>query len=102
MENRDNEMTNGQETVGATASYVATFENHYKAMLFKKGMGQGCVLRPVPRLLSSSCGTAASFHGSSPMSLDPALLQLTDAVYRFEEGKEDSKDGGYHEVYRQQ
>lgn len=102
MENRDNKVTSGLGTASCkVVQYVATFENHYKAMLFKKGMGQGCVLKPVPRLLSSSCGTAAFFQGSSPMSLDSALLQLADSVYRFEEGKEGDKNGGYKEVYSQ-
>ena len=42
---------------------VATFINHYGAMLFKKTVGAGCTLRPVPRSLSSSCGTCAFFEG---------------------------------------
>lgn len=36
---------------------VATFFNHYGAMKMKKALGEGALLRPVPRLLSSSCGT---------------------------------------------
>lgn len=42
---------------------VATFANHYGAMIFKKKVGTGCTLRPVPRALSSSCGTCAFFEG---------------------------------------
>lgn len=41
--------------------FVATFYNHYGAMCFKKRVGKGCYLAPVPRSLSSSCGTAAFF-----------------------------------------
>ena len=51
MENQRNEMM------------VATFANHYGAMLFRKTVGAGCTLRPVPRALSSSCGTCAFFEG---------------------------------------
>ena len=52
MENNDKEV-----------SLVATFRSHYGAMVFKKRFGKGCVLKPVPRTLSSSCGTAAFFSG---------------------------------------
>lgn len=45
MENRTEKIT------------VATFFNHYGAMKMKKALGPDAVLRPVPRLLSSSCGT---------------------------------------------
>lgn len=36
---------------------VVTFQNHYGAMMLKKKMGDCCVLKAVPRSLSSSCGT---------------------------------------------
>ena len=42
---------------------VATFRSHYGAMMFRRRYGEGCSLRPVPRSLSSSCGTAAFFYG---------------------------------------
>ena len=42
---------------------VATFRSHYAAMMFRRRYGEGCDLRPVPRSLSSSCGTAAFFKG---------------------------------------
>lgn len=90
MEDRDLEVT----------QYVATFENHYKAMLFKKGMGRGCILRPVPRLLSSSCGTAAFFQGDDPVTLTEESACLVEAVYRYE-GEEGDSNGRYIEVLRQ-
>ena len=94
MENRDQEVT----------SFVATFENHYKAMLFRKGMGPVCTLRPVPRCLSSSCGTSAFFTlevqadtsaktGSSVDTLSQELKALVESIYEF-------KNGEYHEVYK--
>lgn len=63
---------------------VATFANHYGAMLFKKTVGTGCSLRPVPRSLSSSCGTCAMFEG--PFLKEYANENL-EAVYEFDEGK---------------
>lgn len=56
---------------------VATFHNHYGAMMFKKRVADA-QLAPVPRSLSSSCGTAAFF--SSPFSEAMADENL-EAVY---------------------
>ena len=102
MENRNQEVT----------SFVATFENHYKAMLFRKGMGSVCTLRPVPRCLSSSCGTAAfftldfssdftaavtsGFLLEEPQGFDALpqeLKALVESVYEF-------KNGEYNEIYK--
>ena len=33
-----------------------------KVATFRRRFGEGCTLRPVPRSLSSSCGTAAYFY----------------------------------------
>ena len=40
---------------------VATFHSHYGAMMFHKRIGGDSEMRPVPRALSSSCGTAVFF-----------------------------------------
>lgn len=40
---------------------IATFHNHYGALQFRRRV-EGAALRPVPRSLSSSCGTAAFFY----------------------------------------
>jgi len=107
MENRDKEVVLDKATNVVT--YVATFENHYKAMLFKKGMGEGCVLKPVPRLLSSSCGTAAFFSLSSNeekwieekrAEYAKTNIQLVEAIYRLE-GKEGDRNEHFVEVYRE-
>lgn len=63
---------------------VATFANHYGAMLFRKTVGAGCTLRPVPRNLSSSCGTCAFFNG--PMK-EEYMNQSLEAVYEEIDGK---------------
>ena len=68
---------------------VATFANHYGAMLFKKNVGAGCTLRPVPRSLSSSCGTCAFFSG--PFK-DEYRNENLEAVY-------EEKDGKYIRIY---
>lgn len=65
-------------------SFVATFRSHYGAMVFKKRFGEGCVLKPVPRTLSSSCGTAAFFSSDKWKEL---LDENVEAVWK-EEGKE--------------
>lgn len=47
--------------------YIATFFSHFGAMAFKKKCekeGYTAVIMPVPRNLSSSCGTCVKFTGS--------------------------------------
>jgi hypothetical protein len=68
---------------------VATFANHYGAMLFRKTVGAGCTLRPVPRNLSSSCGTCAFFSGPF---LKDYINENLEAVY-------EQKDGKYIKIY---
>ena len=54
--------------------YIATFYSHFGAMRFRKNMADLgiCVrLMPVPRNLSSSCGTCGAFSCSNPPSDDP-------------------------------
>ena len=48
--------------------YIATFYSHFGAMRFKKICDQrelAARLMPVPRDLSSSCGTCVSFEANS-------------------------------------
>lgn len=71
-----------------TIEKVATFHSHYGAMLFKKRLN-GVTLIPVPRSLSSSCGTAALFSGDVPES---AFDENLEAIY-IKEGK------GYKKIY---
>lgn len=44
--------------------YIATFHSHFGAVRFHRDMlkeGKSAILQPVPRDLSSSCGTAVRF-----------------------------------------
>ena len=69
---------------------VVTFHSHYGALVFRRRYGEGCSLRPVPRSLSSSCGTAAFISGPVPEEL---FDENTEAVY--------VKDGdGWREIWR--
>ena len=48
-------------------TYIATFFSHFGAIRFKKlceRRGICAVLMPVPRRLSSSCGTCVRYEGS--------------------------------------
>ncbi len=59
--------------------YIATFFTHYDAVRFAGDLrGQGIAVRlsPVPRSLSSSCGTCARFaYEGDPRELDRAGLE---------------------------
>lgn len=48
--------------------YIATFYSHFGAVRFKKAcqkQGYEAKLMPVPRFLSSSCGTCVSYEADS-------------------------------------
>ncbi len=69
------------------STYYATFFTHYGALVFRRycqQQGISCTLMPVPRSLSSSCGTCASFaSGCADIGFaDDAL----EGVYRYEAG----------------
>lgn len=62
---------------------IATFHSHYGAMAFKKAIEQrgfSVTLMPVPRHLSSSCGTCARFEVPEGFSM-PDTPEL-DMIYR--------------------
>ncbi|MDO4477585.1 MAG: DUF3343 domain-containing protein [Lachnospiraceae bacterium] len=49
-------------------TYIATFYSHFGAMKFKKKCdkcGWPATLMPVPRTLSSSCGTCVRYEGDT-------------------------------------
>ena len=53
------------------ADYIVTFYSHFGAMRFKKELEASSIrvsLMPVPRFLSSSCGTCAAFCADEPDS----------------------------------
>lgn len=74
---------------------VATFHSHYGALVFRKKFGSGCKLAPVPRALSSSCGTAAFFSGAVDNSLIDdnleAIYELAGSGYRRIYGEEEGR-----------
>lgn len=48
--------------------YIATFHTHFGAIRFREFARErsiGCTLMPVPRILSSSCGTCARYEAGS-------------------------------------
>ena len=72
--------------------YIATFYSHFGAIRFKREAPDGVTnieLRPVPRDLSSSCGTSASFDADESFTFtdDPTeeieqIVVVTDEGYR--------------------
>lgn len=58
--------------------YIATFHTHLSALLTCRklsGLGLAARMMPVPRKLSSSCGTCVIYSGS-----DPHLEQMDEDV----------------------
>lgn len=64
--------------------YVATFHTHLAALrscrALQRAGSTGARMAPVPRALSSSCGTCVFYQGEEPML--PLLDQDLEAVYR--------------------
>jgi len=74
-------------------TYIATFLNHYGALLLKKRLGDSCKVRAVPRSLSSSCGTCASIEGLDETAiLEACDRELLEGLY-VQEGK------GYRKIH---
>lgn len=62
-------------------NYIATFFSHFGAMRYKKELdseGIEASMMPVPRFLSSSCGTCVSYSSDAPhmSSHDEELEQI--------------------------
>ena len=58
--------------------YIATFFSHYGAMTYCqriKKQGINAKLMPVPRKVSSSCGTCVSYENSILIDLDDCELE---------------------------
>ena len=74
---------------------IATFYSHFGAVRFKKlcaEAGWTAVLAPVPRSLSSSCGTCVRFTGSSASPVTPVPEEVEQIVQ--------DTGGGYVPLYR--
>ncbi len=63
--------------------YIATFYSHFGAIRFKKICeSQGCAAKvmPVPRDLSSSCGTCVRFEGGDDFAHDKTTEEVEQIV----------------------
>ena len=64
--------------------YIATFFSHFGAMSFKKKCekeGYPATIMPVPRNLSSSCGTCVRFHTEADF---PEKTEEVEQIVRVE------------------
>ena len=60
---------------------VATFFSHFGAIRFKRecdARGTPAALMPVPRSLSSSCGTCVRYEGALPDALSDEVEQVVE------------------------
>lgn len=67
------------------SQYTATFHTHLAAILTHRALreaGISAELAPVPRVLSSSCGTCVRYEAPSPAY--ECMDRDTQAVYRME------------------
>ena len=73
-------------------TYIATFYSHFGAIRYKR-LCESCrmaaKLMPVPRDLSSSCGTCVRFEGGCPAAVPEEVEQIVEVT-----------DGGYRPLYR--
>ena len=70
--------------------YIATFFSHFGAMAFKKNCekeGYPAVIMPVPRNLSSSCGTCVKFSGDEEKAKSWYSDELEQLVKILENGE---------------
>ncbi|MBR0025692.1 MAG: DUF3343 domain-containing protein [Clostridia bacterium] len=77
--------------------YLATFHTHFASQSFNRSLPSHGVkgrMMPVPRSLSSSCGTCVQFETDGDFM--PLLVEDTEKVYRVEE------DGSYTCIYKHQ
>jgi len=69
--------------------FIATFHSHFGTMRYKKlcdKQGLTARMMPVPRSLSSSCGTCVSFHAEEYPMDEATLLELEQIVEVLEKG----------------
>ena len=75
-------------------SYIATFHTHFSAQCTARAMmraGINAKMAPVPRTLSTDCGTCVRYEAATPLS---ELMHADyDAIYAV-------KDGSYRELQK--
>lgn len=76
--------------------YIATFFSHFGATRFKKNCarkGLSAQVMPVPRSLSSSCGTCVKYYTPDNPIPEEHLQEIEQIVHVI-------SDGQYESVYR--
>lgn len=71
---------------------IATFYSHFGAIRFKKyceSIGWSARIMPVPRDLSSSCGTCVRYEGECPSDTPEEVEQIVSVT-----------DHGYQQLYK--
>lgn len=71
--------------------FIATFYSHFGAMSYKKSCdkyGYPAREMPVPRSLSSSCGTCVQYECENGIILDPMPEEVEQIVKVLDEGYE--------------
>lgn len=74
--------------------YIATFYSHFGAMAFKKRCERAAfeaVIMPVPRTLSSSCGTCVRFSGELSQAITWDTDEIEQIVLCMEDGSFEKK-----------
>lgn len=75
--------------------YIATFYSHFGAIRFKKQCDKkqmAAKIMPVPRNLSSSCGTCVQYEGEAPCPFDSWPEEVEQAIA--------ADADGYRMIYR--
>lgn len=78
--------------------YIATFYSHFGAIRFKResaGMIRNPRLMPVPRNLSSSCGTCVRFEADEDYQFAKDAREEIEQIVR-------EADGRYVQIYQAQ
>ncbi len=68
--------------------YLATFHTHFDAMKFARNWNKKnvkCEIKPVPRKVSSSCGSCVTFEEKEGCDLQPFIQTNVEALYRIEQ-----------------
>ena len=79
-------------------TYLATFHTHFDAMKFARHWNKNGVLseiKPVPRKVSSSCGSCVVFESDCKNDLQPFIQMNAEGIYLV-------VDTGYEELYKEQ
>lgn len=67
--------------------YLATFHTHFDAVKYLKsikGIAREAVMKPVPRKLSSSCGSCVVFETQSQLPVEEVLTSDIEKLYSLE------------------